>query len=106
MRTLKRKDTSGLTYKTERDRLKKMKLWLPGGMDSQKVWDGHVHTAIFKMDNQQGPMYSIWNSAQCYVPSWMEAGFGEEWIYVLCVAESLHCLPETMTTLVISHIPI
>ena len=19
------------------------------------VWDGHVHTAIFKMDNQQGP---------------------------------------------------
>ena len=21
--------------------------------DSQKVWDGHVHTAVFKMDNQQ-----------------------------------------------------
>ena len=19
------------------------------------VWDGHVHTAIFKMDNEQGP---------------------------------------------------
>ena len=26
-----------------------------GGGDSQGVWDGHVHTAIFKMDNQQGP---------------------------------------------------
>ena len=25
------------------------------GRDSQGVWDGHIHTAIFKMDNQQGP---------------------------------------------------
>ena len=25
------------------------------GRESYQVWDGHVHTAIFKMDNQQGP---------------------------------------------------
>ena len=25
------------------------------GRDSQGVGDGHVHTAIFKIDNQQGP---------------------------------------------------
>ena len=25
-----------------------------GGRDSQGVWDGQVHTAKFKMDNQQG----------------------------------------------------
>ena len=24
--------------------------------DRLGVWDSHVHTAIFKMDNQQGPM--------------------------------------------------
>jgi len=40
-------------------RLKRTNLWLPGGRiggrDSQGVKDGHVHTAIFKMDNQQGP---------------------------------------------------
>ena len=24
--------------------------------DRLEVWDSHVHTAIFKMDNQQGPM--------------------------------------------------
>ena len=24
------------------------------GRDSWGVWDGYVHTAIFKMDNQQG----------------------------------------------------
>ena len=23
--------------------------------NSYRVWDGHVHTAIFKMDSQQGP---------------------------------------------------
>ena len=26
-----------------------------GGRDSQEVWDGHVHTALSKLDNQQGP---------------------------------------------------
>ena len=26
-----------------------------GGRDREEVWEGHVHTAIFKMDNQQGP---------------------------------------------------
>ena len=36
----------------------KMNLWLPAGgrmreRDSLGVWDGSVHTAIFKMDKQQ-----------------------------------------------------
>ena len=26
-----------------------------GGRDREGVWDGQVHTAIFKIDNQQGP---------------------------------------------------
>ena len=26
------------------------------GRDKLGVWDGHVHTAIFKMDNQQKPI--------------------------------------------------
>jgi len=25
------------------------------GRDSEGVWDGHVHTVIFKMVNRQGP---------------------------------------------------
>ena len=25
-----------------------------GGRDRQGVWDGHVHTALSEMDNQQG----------------------------------------------------
>ena len=27
-------------------------------------------------------LYSIWNSAQCYVAAWMGEEFGEEWIHV------------------------
>ena len=27
---------------------------MDGGKDRQGVWDGHVHTAIFKTDSQQG----------------------------------------------------
>ena len=38
----------------------RMNLWLPEGKvvgerDSLRVWGGHVHCAMFKMDNQQGP---------------------------------------------------
>ena len=50
-------DTNELTYKTERDsQTQKMNSWLPGERDSQGVWEGHVHTVMFKMDNQQGPI--------------------------------------------------
>ena len=31
------------------------RLMVVGGKDSLGVWDGHVHTAIFKMANQKGP---------------------------------------------------
>ena len=26
-----------------------------GGMDKLGVWDWHIHTTVFKTDNQQGP---------------------------------------------------
>ena len=50
------------------------------GMKRQGVRDGHVHTAMFKMDNQQGLI--VWNSAQCDVAAWMGGEFGGEWIHV------------------------
>ena len=49
-----------------------------GRRTSCGVWSGHVHTVIFKMNNQQGPTYNTWNSAQCYVAAWMEGEFGGE----------------------------
>ena len=42
---------------TNRKRLTDLEneLMVAGGSDSKGVWDGHVHTALFKMDKQQGP---------------------------------------------------
>lgn len=34
------------------------------GWHRLRVWDRHVHAAVRKTDNQQGPAYSIGNSAQ------------------------------------------
>ena len=53
-----------------------------GGRDSWGAGNGHIHTAIFKMDNQQETIVSRGNSAQCYVAAWMGGEFGGEWIHV------------------------
>ena len=80
MWNIKRNNTNELTHKTETDsqtygcqRRGRME-----GRDSQGVWDGHVHTAIFKMDNQQGATvqhmeFYMW---QYYVTIWMAGDFG------------------------------
>ena len=49
-----------------------------GGRDSSGVWDGHVHSAIFRyihIGSQQGPTV-------CYVPAWMGGESGGEWTHV------------------------
>ena len=46
------------------------------GRDSEGVWNGHVHTAIFKMDNQQGPTVRQMELCQRYVGAWMGGEFG------------------------------
>ena len=49
-------------------------------------------------------LYSARNSAQRYVAAWMGGEFGREWICVLiCLAESLRCSPETITTLLVGY---
>ena len=53
-----------------------MNLRLPGGRDSQGLWEGHVHTAVFKMDNQQRPIaHGTLLNVTCQ-PGW-EGGLGE-----------------------------
>ena len=62
MWNLNRNDANELTYKIERDsQTQRKNLWLPEGRmgvgeGQLGVWDRHVHTALFKMDNQQGPI--------------------------------------------------
>ena len=51
------------------------------GGDSLGVWDGHVHTIIFKMDKQQGPYCMAYGTllSVMWPPGWQ---FGREWIQV------------------------
>ena len=51
-------------------------------------------------------LYSTGKSAQCYVAAWMGGEFGGRMYTCICTAESLCCAPETITTLLISYIPI
>jgi len=38
------------------------------GRDRLGVWGQHAHTAVFKIDNQQGPtVYSTGNAAEYYI---------------------------------------
>ena len=57
------------------------------------------------LGNQYGPTYSTENSAQCYVAAWMGGDLGGRMDPCICMAESLCCLPETITTLLIGHPP-
>ena len=50
------------------------------GRDSYGAWDGHVYTAIFKMDNQRGPTYCIAHGTLLNVTWWpgREGSLGEK----------------------------
>ena len=71
--------------------------------DSQRLWEGHVHTAIFKMDKQQRPIVQHMELAQYQVPDWMRGRFGGEWIHVYVQLSPFAVLPETATTLLIGY---
>ena len=74
-----------------------------GGKDGGKqqgVWDGHVHTAIFKTDKQQGP--TAHRTAQCYMAGWMGGEFRENRYLYMYGRVSLHS-PETITPLLTGY---
>ena len=48
------------------------------------MWEGHVHTAAFHMDDHRVLLYSTRNSAQRYAAAWIGGAFGEEGAHV-CV---------------------
>ena len=83
-----------------------MNLGLPEGRDSYGVWDGHVHTAIFKMDNQQGP--GVQHMKLCSVLCGDLDGkraWGRVDAYIF-MAEALCCSPGSITALLIGYMPI
>ena len=67
------------------------------GRDSLGVWDGYVHTAIFKMENQQGPTVERREPCSVLRGSLDGRGVWRRMGTCTCMAESLHCSPETIT---------
>ena len=53
-----------------------------GGRDSRGVWDGRGHTAVFNMENQQGPAGQPRELCSMSGGSGMGGEFGEAWMHV------------------------
>ena len=73
-----------------------------GGRDSQGVWDGHGHTAVFNLKTQ-GP--AVLHRELCSM-SCGSLGGRDVWGGMdtcTCTAKCLHCPPETNTTVLISY---
>ena len=102
-------NTNELIYKTVRDsQTSKTKLWLPGRKggegDRLRAWDGRVHTATFKTDNQQGP--AAQHRGLCSALGASLGGRGV-WLHVhLHVWLSLDCSPEPTATFLTGFTPI
>ena len=59
---------------------------------------------IIKWISSKDILYSTENSTQCYVAAWMrEVWWGRRKCTWICMAESLYCPPETITTLLIDY---
>ena len=57
-------------------------LMVAGGRGSWGVWEGHVHGAVFKMDNQQGPTVQHMEFCSVLCGSLNGKDFVGEWIHV------------------------
>ena len=85
----------GQTYDCQRGRMQRR--------DGQGVWNGHVHTTVFKMDNQQGPTVEHRELCSVLCGSLDGRAVWGRMDTCICPTESLHCSPETVTTLLISY---
>ena len=71
--------------------------------DSYGVWNGHVHTAIFKMDNQKGATIEQRELRSVLCGSLDGRGVWGRMDTHVCRAESLRFSLETITVLLIGY---
>ena len=85
MWNLKRSDTDELTYKAEWLTVLENKLMVVGVEGIVRYFGKVMYTLIYlKWITNKDLLKSTGNSARCYVPGWVEAGLGGEWVHV-CV---------------------
>ena len=108
---LKKNDTDDLIYQIEMDsQTWTFNLWLQGGEGDQgkivREFGTDMYTLLhLKWITNKNLLYSTWNSAQCYMPAMMREFWGRT-DACICMAESLHCSPETIITLLIGYTPV
>ena len=73
-----------------------------GARERKGVWDGHLHTAKFKMNSQQAPTAQRRELCPALCGILDGRGVWGRMDTCVCMAESLCCLPETLTALLIS----
>ena len=69
-------------------------------------WEGHVHSAICKMDNQQKPIVYHMELCSMLCASLDGRGVWGRMDACICMPESLRYSPETTTTLLTGYTPI
>ena len=72
----------------------------------KSFWDGHVPSAIFKMDKEQGATIFHRQICSMLYGSLDERGIWGRMDTCICMAESFFCSTETLTTLLIGYNPI
>ena len=79
--------------------------WEAQGEGIIREYGMDMYTLLYlKWITNKDPLYSIWNSIQCYVVSLDKR---RVWGRVdTCITESLCCPPETITTLLTGYTPI
>ena len=76
-----------------------LRLWR-AGLGEGTVREFGIYTLLYsKWISSKDLLHSTGNSTPRYVAAWRGGGFGGERIHV-CMAESLHCSPETITLLI------
>ena len=100
------------TYKPERTH--RLRGWTYGCQDEGcregifREFGINMYTLLYlKWITNKDLLYRTWNFAQCYVAVWLGGEVGGEWTHIyVCMAESLCCSHETITTLFFSYTPI
>ena len=72
----------------------------------KKVYPWHIHTTIFKMDNQQGPTVEHRELCSVFCSNLNGKRIWKRMDICIRITESLCCTPETITTLLINYSPI
>ena len=77
-----------------------------GGRDKLGVCDWHIHTSIFKIDNQQRPTVQHRERCSIFCNNLNQKRIWKRIDTCIHITESLCCTHETNTTLLINYTPI